>query len=53
VGGFLNVSPTTAITTAATAGGFQANNGGYGTIATINGVGTHPRQGQIVGRFTF
>jgi hypothetical protein len=42
------VSPTTAITTS---GG--VNSGGYGSVATIGGVGATPRNGQIVARFTF
>jgi hypothetical protein len=29
------------------------NSSGYGTIATLNGIGTQPRSGQIIVRFTF
>jgi hypothetical protein len=34
-----------------TAGGI--NTSGYGTIATLNGAGSQPRQGQFVVRFQF
>ncbi len=29
------------------------NSSGYGTIATLNGIGTQPRSGQVIVRFTF
>ncbi len=34
-------------------GGQIINNTGFGSISTLNGAGSQPRSGQIVGRFTF
>jgi len=45
-------NPLLPITTTNYAGA-TINNAGYGSIATLNGAGTQPRSGQIVGRFTF
>jgi hypothetical protein len=36
-----------------TYGGNILNSSGFGSIATLNGIGTQPRSGQIVARFTF
>ncbi len=33
--------------------GTAINNTGFGSVATLNGIGTQPRSGQIVTRFTF
>jgi hypothetical protein len=53
-------APTTGTTTTAPAYTNNATtdnanvlSGGYGYIATLNGAGTQPRTGQLVGRFTF
>ncbi len=43
--------PVTIFTPQTTSAG--ALSAGYGYIATLEGAGTQPRQGQIVGRFTF
>jgi hypothetical protein len=48
VGGTGAVNPATALSSS---GG--VNTGGYGYIATVGGVGTTPRSGQIVARVTF
>jgi hypothetical protein len=48
VGGTGAVNPATALSSS---GG--VNTGGYGYVATVGGVGTTPRSGQIVARVTF
>ena len=55
---FLSAPATGAITTAAgTAGGALSSGGyytsGYGYVATAGGAGAQPRNGQLIGRFTF
>jgi len=44
-------SPATIYTPLTTSGGVLT--GGYGYINTVEGAGTQPRSGQLVGRFTF
>jgi hypothetical protein len=36
-----------------TSGTTVLNNSGFGSVATLNGIGTQPRSGQIIARFTF
>ncbi|HEY6346437.1 MAG TPA: TonB-dependent receptor [Bryobacteraceae bacterium] len=56
---FLSAPATGATTTGAvisnnlSTGFANVYSAGYGSIATINGVGAQPRSGQLVGRFTF
>jgi len=50
IGGFGGATPATP---AANGNPGGALSGGYGFINTLNGIGTQPRTGQLVGRFTF
>jgi Carboxypeptidase regulatory-like domain/TonB dependent receptor len=45
-------NPVSALTQTASNGGLIYN-GGYGTLATLNGAGSTPRSGQLVAKFTF
>ncbi len=48
-----NTNPLLPIGTTNNGVGGIINNSGFGSITTLNGAGTQPRSGQIVGRFTF
>jgi len=50
IGGFGGATPATP---AANGNPGGALSGGYGFVNTLNGIGTQPRTGQLVGRFTF
>jgi hypothetical protein len=52
---FQSATAISPLTQVAQGSGFNAgvNTSGYGTIATVGGVGAVPRSGQMVARFTF